>query len=74
VNEEELESWQANGQDNSASRRKDTEFDIDSALTREIVGAGPIFIKKSTDFKTNKRPIRDDGSETTYKKGQFNRS
>lgn len=66
VCEDDLASWQAYGVNNR--KIQDTSDITDgrtSGLTKEIVGGGPIFIKKSTEFQTSIRQICDDVSDTT---------
>ena len=67
VCEDDLASWQAYGKNSVKIRETpDITEGRTSGMKTEIIGAGPIFIKKSTEFHSAKRNIRDDVSDTTY--------
>ena len=67
VCEDDLASWSAYGAIGAQVRETpDITEGRETGMTKELIGAGPIFIKKSSEFYTSRRVIRDEDSESTY--------
>ena len=67
VCEDDLASWQAYGKNSIKIRETpDITEGRTSGMKTDIIGAGPIFIKKSTEFHSSRKAHADDASDITY--------